>query len=78
MRFSVDETERLLPDPPFVRCHRSYLVHLGWVTGMTYTAVTLRGGSSIPLGRTYIESVRKALEAWQRGEYAYDHFNPGL
>ena len=78
MRFSVDETEKLLPGPPFIRCHRSYIVHLDGVTGMTYTAVTLRGGVSIPLGRTYIQSVREALEAWQRGECAYDHFNPGL
>ena len=78
MRFSADETEKLLPDPPFVRCHRSYIVHLDWVTGMTYTAVTLRGGISIPLGRTYIQSVRKSLEAWQKGEYAYEHFDSGL
>ena len=78
LRFSIDEMEQLLPHPPFVRCHRSYLVHIGCVTGMTYTAVTLRGGSSIPLGRTYIASVRNAFEAWQRGEYPYDDFNTGL
>ena len=78
LRYSVDELEQMLPGPPFVRCHRSYLVHLGYVTGLTYTAVMLRGGVSIPLGRTYISSVRKALEAWQRGEYPNDDFNPGV
>ena len=78
LRYSVDETEKLLPGPPFIRCHRSYIVHLGSVTGMTYTAVTLRGGVSIPLGRTYVQSVRTALQAWQRGEYPYDDFNTGL
>ena len=78
LRYSVDELEKLLPDPPFIRCHRSYMVHLGFVTGMTYTSVTLRGGVSIPLGRTYVRSVRAALQAWQRGEYRYDDFNTGL
>ena len=78
MRYSVDEAEKLLPGPPFIRCHRSYIVHLGAVTGMTYTAVTLRGGVSIPLGRTYVRSVRTALQAWQRGDYPYDDFNTGL
>ena len=78
LRYSVDETEQQLPKPPFVRCHRSYIVHLDCVTGMTYNTVTLRGGISIPLGRTYIQSVRAALQAWQRGEYPYDDFNTGL
>lgn len=78
LRFSVDEMEKLLPDPPFVRCHRSYLVHLGAVTGMTYTAVTLRGDVTIPLGRTYVRSLRAALQSWQRGENENDDFDPGL
>ena len=69
LRCSIDELERLLPGPPFVRCHRSYLVHLGAVSGMTYTAVTLRGGVSVPLGRTYVKALRSALLAWQEGEY---------
>lgn len=78
LRYSVDEMEQLLPDPPFVRCHRSYMIHLGYVTGMTYTTVMLRGGVSVPLGRTYVQSVRAALQAWQRGEQRYDDFNTGL
>ena len=78
LRFSVDETERELPGPPFIRCHRSYIVHLGYVTGMTYNAVTLRGGVSIPLGRTYIPSVRAAIQTWQRGDYPNDDIHTGL
>jgi len=75
-RFSVNELEGLLPTPPFVRCHRSYLVHLDAVAGMSYTAVTLRGSASLPLGRTYINTLRAALEAWQGGQRPNDdlHF----
>ena len=68
LRFSVDEMEKLLPCPPFARCHRSYLVHLGAVDGMTYTAVTLHGGVTLPLGRTYVRSLRAALQSWQKEE----------
>lgn len=78
LRFSIDEMEKLLPEPPFVRCHRSYLVHLGAVAGMTYTSLTLHGGGSLPLGRTYVQSLRAALQAWQRGETQYDDFYLGL
>ena len=78
LRYAVDELEKQLPAPPFIRCHRSYIVHLGFVTGMTYNTVTLRGGVSIPLGRTYIASVRAALQDWQRGDYPYDDIRTGL
>ncbi len=67
-RFSIDELEKLLPCPPFVRCHRSYLVHLEAVEGMNYTAVKLRDGASLPLGRKYVNSLRTALQAWREGE----------
>ena len=78
LRFSIDELAKLLPDPPFIRCHRSYLVHLAAVTGMTYTAVTLSGGGSLPLGRTYVQVLRTALQAWQKGEQRNDDFRFGL
>ena len=67
-RFSIDELETLLPRPPFVRCHRSYLVHLDAVDGMSYTTVKLRDGASLPLGRKYVDSLRTALQAWREGE----------
>jgi DNA-binding LytR/AlgR family response regulator len=64
-RFAAGELEELLPKPPFVRCHRSYFVHMGAVTGMTYTTLTLRDGAGLPLGRTYVRSVREALDDWK-------------
>ncbi len=67
IRYAINELEKLLPNPPFVRCHRSYLVHLDAVEGMTYTTLTLKGGTSLPLGRTYIQPLREALRT-RRGE----------
>lgn len=68
IRYAIDELEALLPSPPFIRCHRSYLVHLGAVDRMTYTTLTLKNGASLPLGRTYVKPLREALQAWQGGE----------
>ena len=68
VRCAAGELEELLPKPPFARCHRSYLVHLNEVEGMTYTALTLKDGESLPLGRTYVRPLRAALEAWREGE----------
>ncbi len=68
LRISIDELEALLPLPPFVRCHRSYLVRLDAVERMSYTAAALRGGESLPLGRKYVKNLRASLEAWQEGE----------
>ncbi len=67
MRVGTNELEELLPKPPFIRCHRSYLVHLDAVESMTYTALSLKNGGSLPLGRTYVNAVREALEAWREG-----------
>jgi DNA-binding LytR/AlgR family response regulator len=70
IRFSTNELETLLPNPPFARCHRSYLVHLDAVEGLNYTTLTLRGGVRLPLGRTYIKPLREALQMWRSGEPA--------
>ena len=77
-RFAAGELEELLPKPPFLRCHRSYLVHLDAVTSMSYTALTLRDGVTLPVGRTYVDSVREALRLWQEGESPDDSLHTGL
>ncbi len=77
-RFAAGELEALLPKPPFIRCHRSYLVHLDAVAAMSFTALTLRDGVTLPLGRTYVDTVRKALQSWQEGELPDDSLHIGL
>ncbi len=71
-RFAVGELEGTLPNPPFVRCHRSYFVHLNEVDHMSYTALTLKDGSQLPVGRTYVQSLREALLTWKEGELYND------
>ena len=68
VRFAAKELEEVLPKPPFVRCHRSFFVHLAEVEGVSYTTLTLRDGGSLPLGRTYIRPLREALKAWNEKE----------
>ena len=77
-RYSVNEAEELLPKPPFARCHRCYLVHLDDVAEMSYTTVTMRDGVTLPLGRTYIESMREALRLWREGELPDDDLRAGM
>ena len=57
--------EAILP-PSFVRCHRSWLVNLDHVdrltagTGSRYT-LSLRDGSTIPVGRSQVSALRALL-----------------
>ncbi len=69
-RFAVGELETLLPNPPFLRCHRSYLVRVDEVEKLTYSALRLKGDDvSLPVGRRYHEALVRAFEAWQgRGQ----------
>ena len=68
LRFSIDELETLLPLPPFIRCHRSFLIRLDAVDRMNYTTVILRDGRSLPLGRKYVAALRTALQTWTEGD----------
>ncbi len=77
-RYAVNELAEMLPKPPFARCHRSYLVHLDAVETMSYTTLTLRDGVTLPLGRTYIDSMREALRLWQEGELPHDDLHTGM
>lgn len=54
--------------PDFVRCHRSYLVNLAHVAGVSAEsgsryALTLRDGTRLPVGRSQIGTLRKLLGA---------------
>ena len=78
VRYGVNTLEALLPTPPFVRCHRSYFVHLDAVERMSYTALKLKSGGCLPLGRTYVKAVRDALAAWQEGNISNDDLDSDL
>lgn len=57
--------ETILP-PLFVRCHRSWIVNLEHVDHMNATvgsrySLTLRDGSTVPVGRSYVRDLRALL-----------------
>ena len=59
--YSLGEIERALPAEQFCRCHNSYIVNLDWVDSISRTAVGLRGGERIPVGRTYYKRLQSSF-----------------
>ena len=58
---SLSEAETLVPPGVFHRCHNSFLVHLQWVEEIRRTALRLRDGTELPIGRRYYQSFQTAL-----------------
>jgi two-component system LytT family response regulator len=56
----VKDIEALLPSPRFLRVHRSYIVHMPYVTkvsGSDRLPILLRDGTEIPVSKEYIASI---------------------
>lgn len=51
VRLCLGELEERLSGPDFLRCHRSYLVHLPYVRRIERTEVFLECGGSVPVSR---------------------------
>lgn len=67
LRKSLSEMEALLGES-FVRCHRSYLVGLHFVAGLSKTKVTLDNGKELPLSRSAAAMVHKAFIEYYTGD----------
>lgn len=67
LRKALSEMEALLGED-FVRCHRSYLVNLQFVSGLSKTRVSLDDGMEIPLSRSAAASVHRAFVSYYKGE----------
>ncbi len=52
----------------FVRCHRSFVVNLRWVSQFTKTDVILDNGRAIPLSRRMANDVRREFISYYRSE----------
>lgn len=62
---SLDElSRRLLPYGCFLRPHRSYLIHLGYVQSISYRAVTMSSLTEIPLPRGKYNEIKDAFLAY--------------
>lgn len=45
----------------FVSCHRSYVVHIGYIRSISKTEITMDSGKKIPLSRRSYDSVNRAF-----------------
>ena len=66
VRKSMSEMEKLLGDG-FVRCHRSYLVGLRFISRITKTTVILDNGKTIPVSRSAAPAVHRAFVSYYSG-----------
>ena len=48
----------------FLRCHKSYLVHLACVTGLRRYRITLAGGVEIPVSKQNYLSIQQQVSAY--------------
>lgn len=60
----LEDLEKDVNLPNFIRVHRSYLVHLQYIEQMNKAALQLVTGESIPLGVTYTKNVKLALSRY--------------
>lgn len=62
---SLDElSRRLLPYGCFLRPHRSYLIHLGYVQSISYRAVVMSSLTEIPIPRGKYNEIKDAFLAY--------------
>lgn len=63
-RGKLNEAEPLFPSPPYLRCHKSYLVNLAYVTGLDRELMVyrMRDNTNVHIRR---ESLKKAKDAWE-------------
>lgn len=66
---SLKKLEMELPNPPFFRCQKAFLVHLSAISEFTGGTLTMRGdGRSITVSRQQLAPLRQALAEWKKGE----------
>lgn len=59
---TLDKLLEQLETPPFLRCHRSYVVNLRHVEHPTAKEFPLKGGGSVPIGRSYRNTARAVYD----------------
>lgn len=54
----MDRVVKMVEGRDFVRAHRSYLVHLPYISCFTSSDIILKTGESVPIGITHAQSIR--------------------
>lgn len=71
---SMDQLERQFSDRDFARAHRSYLVHLPFIAQFETQRLLLKTGEIIPVGVTYMKSLKKAFSDYMLRFHINDGF----
>lgn len=59
---AISTIEAQLPGTSLIRCHKSYIINIDYVRGLSTGKLELEGvPEKIPIGRKYIEAVKKKL-----------------
>lgn len=65
---TLSKWEEELSEEPFIKPHRSFLVHCGWITQVRKKELTVSSKYDIPIARGQWEKVAKALLDYRRHE----------
>lgn len=62
----LTELEEMLPNPPFLRCHKSYLVHLGQIQGVNreLSMFEMKNGGNAYIRRASLRSAERAYQQY--------------
>ncbi|MBL7816723.1 MAG: response regulator transcription factor [Saprospiraceae bacterium] len=55
----LNSFEKRLPPSVFVRCHRSYLVNIRFLSTINNNTLTLKQGQEIPIGERYYDKIHR-------------------
>lgn len=61
---TIDELDAMLPKPPFLRCHRSYMVSLDYARGVDkqYHAFIMKNGDQVDIRRGGLKQYEDAIK----------------
>ena len=68
---SMERVERQLAGKDFARMHRSYLVHLPYISSFESQTITLKTGAVIPIGITYAQKIKEAFGQYRMRFHGY-------
>lgn len=63
----LGQLAQLLPQPPFLRCQKSFLVRMSAVAQIQNGMLVMSGGQEIPVSRKQVQEVRQKVELWKSG-----------
>ena len=58
---SMGEIERLLGGKPFLRCHRAFIVNMGFVEDIQENDLVIKGGAKVPMRKNGRREIRQIL-----------------